>query len=130
MTTRTVLVLAASVLTLGFAGCSTMGQLTAKDYTSKSGQRVLAAQAEPRPEYRCEKLGQESHDWGLSGTMNRVAAQEKLTAAAVEGAAARGGNYAHVMPPSETSIGGFNINAFKGAQAAYYKCGSLPASAK
>ena len=130
MTTRTVLVLAASVLTLGFAGCSTMGQLTAKDYTSKSGKRVMAAKAEPKPEYRCEKLAQESHDWGLSGTMNRVAAQDKLTAASVEGAAARGGNYAHVMPPSETSIGGFNINAFKGAQAAYYKCAALPAASK
>lgn len=130
MTTRTVLVLAASVLTLGFAGCSTMGHMTAKDYTAKSGQRVLAAQAEPKAEYRCEKLGQESHDWGLSGTMNRVAAQEKLTAASVESAAARGGNYAHVMPPSETSIGGFNINAFKGAQAAYYKCAALPAASR
>ena len=60
MITRTmVLELAAAVLTLAFAGCST------------------------------------------SGTMNRVAAQDKLTAASVEGVAARGGNYAHVMPPSE-----------------------------
>ena len=130
MTTRTVLVLAASVLTLGFTACSTMGHMTAKDYTSKSGQRVLAAQAEPKPEYRCAKLGQESHDWGVSGSMNRVAAQEKLTAAAVEGAAARGGNYAHVMPPSEASIGGFNVNAFKSAQAAYYKCAALSAPVK
>ena len=62
--------------------------------------------------------------------MNRVGATEKLTAAAVEGAAGRGGNYAHTMPPSETGIGGFNINAFKGAQAAYYKCAALPAAAK
>ena len=131
MITRTmVLKLAAAVLTLAFAGCSTMGQMTVKDYTAKSGQRVMAGQAEPKAEYRCEKLAQESQDWGLSGTMNRVAAQDKLTAASVEGAAARGGNYAHVMPPSETSIGGFNINAFKGAQAAYYKCAALPAASK
>lgn len=130
MTTRTVVVLAASVLTLGFAGCSTMGQMTMKDYTSKTGQHVLAGQAEPKAEYRCEKLGQESHDWGMSGTMNRVGAQEKLAAAAVEAAAARGGNYAHLMPPSEASIGGFNVNAFKSAQAAYYRCGALPAPSK
>ena len=64
MITRTmVLKLAAAVLTLAFAGCSTMGQMT--------------------------------------GNMKRVAAQDKRTAASVEGAAARGGNYAHVMPPSE-----------------------------
>jgi hypothetical protein len=31
------------------------------------------------------------------------------------------------MPPSDTSIGGVNINTFKDAQVAYYKCASLPA---
>ena len=117
-------------LLLGFAlaACSTMGQLTVKDYKAKSGARVMAGQAEPKAEYGCQKLAQERHDWGMSGTMNRVAATERLTSAAVENAAARGGNYAQVMPPSDTSIGGININAFKDAQAAYYKCSSLPAA--
>ena len=108
------------------AGCQTMGQLTVKNYSAKSGQRVMAGQAEPKAEYRCEKLAQERHDWGMKGTMDRVATQERVTAAAVESAAARGGNYAHIMPPSETSIGGININAFKDAQAVYYKCAALP----
>ena len=116
----------ASVLGLAVAACSTMGQLTVKDYKAKSGARVMAGQAEPKGEYGCQKLAQERHEWGMSGTMNRVTAAERLTTAAVEGAAARGGNYAQVMPPSETSIGGININAFKDAQAAYYKCVSLP----
>jgi hypothetical protein len=116
-----------AVLGLALAGCSTMGQLTVKDYNAKSGARVMAGQAEPKAEYGCQKLAQERHDWGMSGTMNRVAATERVTAAAVESAAARGGNYAHIMPPSETSIGGVNINAMKPAQAAYFKCASLPA---
>jgi hypothetical protein len=114
------------VAAIALAACSTVGQLTVKDYTAKSGQRVMAGQAEPKGEYRCEKLAQEPHDWGMKGTMNRVAATERVTAAAVERAPARGANYAHIMPPSETSIGGININAMKDAQVAYYKCASLP----
>jgi hypothetical protein len=110
------------------AGCSAVGQLTVKDYQAKSGQRVMAGQAEPKAEYQCAKLAQESHDWGIKGNMDKVAATERVTAAAVERAPARGANYAHVMPPSETSIGGFNVNAFKDAQVAYYKCASLPAA--
>ncbi|HZO04244.1 MAG TPA: hypothetical protein VFB93_23920 [Burkholderiales bacterium] len=118
----------ASVLGLALAACSTMGQLTVKDYKTNSGARVMAGQAEPKAEYGCQKLAQERHEWGMSGTMNRVTATERLTTAAVEGAAARGGNYAQIMPPSETSIGGININAFKDAQAAYYRCSALPAA--
>jgi hypothetical protein len=116
------------VAAFALAGCQTMGQLTVKNYSAKSGQRVMAGQAEPKAQYRCEKLAQERHDWGMKGTMDRLATQERVTAAAVESAAARGGNYAHIMPPSETSIGGVNINAFKDAQAVYYKCAALPAS--
>lgn len=118
----------AAVLAVAVAGCSALGQLTVKDYRAKSGQRVLAGQAEPKAEYRCEKLAQERHDWGMKGNMDKVGATERVTAAAVEAAPRRGANYAHVMPPSDTSIGGFNINAFKDAQVAYYKCVSLPAS--
>ena len=116
----------AFIAVLALAGCSTIGQLTVKNYTAKSGQRVMAGQAEPKAEYRCDHLAQERHDWGMKGTMDRVATQERVTAAAVESAAARGANYAHIMPPSDTSIGGININAFKDAQAVYYKCASLP----
>jgi len=116
----------AFIAVLALAGCSTIGQLTVKNYTAKSGQRVMAGQAEPKAEYRCDRLAQERHDWGMKGTMDRVATQERVTAAAVESAAARGANYAHIMPPSDTSIGGININAFKDAQAVYYKCASLP----
>ncbi|HEV3010962.1 MAG TPA: hypothetical protein VGX52_18195 [Burkholderiales bacterium] len=114
------------VLAAAFAGCSTVGQLTVKNHTAKSGQRVMAGQAEPKADYRCEKVAQERHDWGIKGNMDRMGATERVTAAAVEGAAGRGANYAHIMPPSDTSIGGVNINAFKDAQVAYYKCGSLP----
>lgn len=116
----------AGLLALAFAGCSTIGQLTVKDYTAKSGQRVMAGQAEPKADYRCEKVALERHDWGVKGNMDRAGATQRVTSAAVESAARRGANYAHIMPPSETSIGGFNINAFKDAQAVYYKCAALP----
>jgi hypothetical protein len=114
------------VLAVAVAGCSAVGQLTVKDYKAKSGERVMAGQAEPKAEYKCNKLGQERHDWGIKGNMDKVGATERLTAAAVEAAPGRGANYAHIMPPSDTSIGGININAFKDAQVAYYRCGSLP----
>ena len=108
------------------SACSTVGQLTVKDYQAKSGQRVMAGQAEPKAEYQCQKLAQERHDWGMKGNMDKAGATQRVTAAAVEAAPGRGANYAHVMPPSDTSIGGVNINAFKDAQVAYYKCASLP----
>lgn len=109
------------------SACSTIGQLTVKDYQAKSGQRVMAGQAEPKAEYQCQKLAQERHDWGMKGNMDKAGATQRVTAAAVEAAPGRGANYAHVMPPSDTSIGGVNINAFKDAQVAYFKCASLPA---
>jgi hypothetical protein len=34
------------------------------------------------------------------------------------------------MIPSEMSFGGFNANAFKDAQVAYYQCKTLPAAAR
>ena len=107
--------------------CSTIGQLTVKDYQAKSGQRVMAGQAEPKADYQCQKLAQERHDWGMKGNLDKAGATQRVTAAAVEAAPGRGANYAHVMPPSDTSIGGVNINTFKDAQVAYYKCASLPA---
>lgn len=109
------------------SACSTIGQLTVKDYQAKSGQRVMAGQAEPKADYRCDKLAQERHDWGMKGNLDKAGATQRVTAAAVEAAPGRGANYAHVMPPSDTSIGGVNINTFKDAQVVYYKCASLPA---
>jgi hypothetical protein len=116
------------VLAFVVAGCSAVGQLTVKDYKAKSGQRVMAGQAEPKADYRCEKLALERHDWGIKGNLDKAAATERVTAAAVEAAPGRGANYAQIIAPSETSIGGFNVNAFKDAQVAYYKCAALPAT--
>jgi hypothetical protein len=113
---------------LGAAGCSTVGQLTVKDYRSSSGQRVVAGQAEPKAEYSCQKVSQESQNWGLSGNMNRAGATERITQAAVDSAPGKGANYAHIITPSEASVGGFNVNAFKDAQVVYYKCANLPAA--
>jgi hypothetical protein len=120
---RMTIVVVAGMLT----ACSTIGQLTVKDYQARSGQRVMAGQAEPKADYQCHKLAQERHDWGMKGNLDKAGATQRVTAAAVEAAPGRGANYAHVMPPSDTSIGGVNINTFKDAQVAYYKCASLPA---
>lgn len=122
------------LLAVAVSGCSaietSMGRLTVKDYVSKSGQRVMAGQAEPREEYQCRKTAQEKQDWGLTGNMNKVAAVERVTSVAVDTAPGKGANYAYVMIPSETSIMGFNINAFDAAEVAYYRCANLPAPAK
>jgi hypothetical protein len=109
------------------AACQTMGGLTVKDYTAKSGQRVMAGQAEPKAEYDCQKLSQEKQDWGLKGNMDKVASTQRVTAAAVDAAPSRGANYAYIMTPAEIGIGAFNVNAFSDAQVAYYKCSRLPA---
>jgi len=108
------------------AGCSTVGQLTVKSYKASSGERVMAGQAAPEAAYGCEKLSQESQPWGLAGNMNRAGATEKLTATAVNAAPSKGANYAYVMVPGQAVVGSFNVNAFKDAQVAYYKCASLP----
>ncbi len=39
-------------------------------------------------------------------------------------------NYAHVMIPAEANLMGFNTNAIKEAQVAYYKCANLPSAAR
>jgi hypothetical protein len=114
------------LLTISIVGCSAVGQLTVKDYQAKSGQRVMAGQAEPKREYGCQKLAQENQDWGLKGNLDRAAAIQRVTSVAVDAAPAKQANYVHVIAPSEKSIGGFNMNAFSDAQVAYYQCTSLP----
>jgi hypothetical protein len=117
-----------AVLALSLAGCSTVGQLTVKDHTAATGERVMAGQAEPKSEYQCTKISQEPQEWGFKGNMNQAAATERVTTAAVNAAPGKGANYAYIIVPSEASVGGFNVNAFKDAQVAYYKCGNLPAA--
>jgi hypothetical protein len=113
-------------LAAALAGCSTMGQLTVKDYTA-SGQRVMAGQAEPKSEYQCQQLAEEEHDWGMKESMNKPAAIEKLTQVAVAAAPGKGANYAYLRVPGEASVGAVNVNAFKDPKVVYYKCASLPA---
>lgn len=128
MKTKYVLMFSAS---LALMGCSSieqsMGQLTVKNYTAKTGQRVMAGQAEPKSDYACTKISQDKQDFGLAGNMDKAAAIEKITAVAVDTAPSKGANYAYVIVPSESSVMGFNVNAFKDAEVAYYKCASLPA---
>jgi hypothetical protein len=126
MSVRNVLIFSAA---FGLAACSTVGQLTVKDYKAGTGEHVLAGEAEPKAEYRCEKVSQEPQPWGMAGNMNRAGATEKITAKAVDSAPAKGANYVYIVTPGEAKVGGFNVNAFKDAQAAYYKCANLPPSA-
>lgn len=116
--------------TLAISGCASLenaiGQITVKNYTAETGERVMAGQAEPKDEYHCRLISQQTQDWGLSGNMNKAAAIERVTAVAVDTAPGLGANYAFVRIPSETSILGFNINAFDDAQVAYYACNNLP----
>ncbi|MGH8178455.1 MAG: hypothetical protein ACREV5_19535 [Steroidobacter sp.] len=116
------------VAAVSLAACSAVGQLTVKNHTAASGERVMAGQAEPKSEFRCEKLAQEKQAWGIKGNMDRAGAMQKVTSAAVDAAPAKGANYAYIIAPSEKSIGGFNLNAWSDAEVAYYKCASLPAA--
>ena len=121
---RRIAVICASI---ALGGCQTMGGLTVKDYTAKSGERIVAGQAEPKAEYGCQKLAQEKRDWGLTGNMNKVAAMERVTRTAVDTAPSKGANYAYIMAPAEWGVGSLNLNAFSDAQVAYYRCNNLPA---
>ena len=120
--------IATLALAAALAACQTMGGLTVKDYTAKSGQRVMAGQAEPKSEYNCAKVAQARHDWGVKGNMNTVGAMERVTAEAVEAAPGKGANYAYIKAPAQVGVGAVNVNAFSDAQVSYYKCASLPAA--
>ncbi len=114
---------------VSLAACSAVGQLTVKDYQAKSGERIVAGQAEPKGEYQCQKLAQEKQEWGFKGNLDRAGAAAQITQVGVDAAPAKGANYVYVMLPSEKSIGGFNVNAFSDAQVAYFKCSNLPTRA-
>ena len=73
------------------------------------------------------KLVEEAHDWGMKESMNKAAAIEKLTQAAVEAAPGKGANYAYLHLPGEANVGALNVNAFNDPEVIYYKCASLPA---
>jgi len=120
--------IATLALAAALAACQTMGGLTVKDYTAKSGQRVMAGQAEPKSEYSCAKVAQARHDWGVKGNMNTVGAMERVTTEAVNAAPGKGANYAYVKAPAQVGVGAVNVNAFSDAQVSYYKCASLPAA--
>ncbi len=122
--------IAAVTFAAALAACQTMGGLTVKDYTAKSGQRVMAGQAEPKSEFACQKVAQEKHEWGIKGNMDKVGAMERVTSAAVDTAPSKGANYAYIMAPGQASVGAINVNAFSDAQVAYYKCTSLPAASR
>lgn len=107
-------------------GCNTMGRITVKDYTAASGQRVMAGQAEPKSEYQCQKLVEEEHDWGVKESLNKPAAIEQLTQAAVQVAPGKGANYAYLHLPGEATVGIVNVNALNDPEVVYYKCASLP----
>src|SRR5258706_9075390 len=100
------------VSTLALAACQTMGGLTVKDYTAKSGQRVMAGQAEPKTEYNRQKLAQGKQDWGLKGKMDKGAATERGTTPALDKAPGRGANYAYNLAPAQIGLGAVNANPF------------------
>ena len=59
---------------------NTVGQITVKDYTAASGQRVMVGQAEPKSEYQCRKLLEEEHDWGMKESVDKAGAIERKPA--------------------------------------------------
>ncbi len=111
---------------LVLSGCSAIGRLTVRDYTASNGEHVMIGQAEPESDYQCTKIAQETEAWGLTGNMDKAAAVERMREVALEKMPPRHANYAYLMVPSETSIMGFNINAFDDAEVAYYRCTALP----
>jgi hypothetical protein len=119
-----------ALLSLTLAACSTVGQLTVKDYKATTGQRVVAGQAEPKAEYDCRKIATEKEKWGLSGNMDKAEASKRVTATAVDKAPRKGANYAYVDTPAQVGIGSLNVNAFSDADVTYYACRNLPIAMK
>lgn len=114
-------------LAAALMGCNTVGQITVKDYAAKSGERVMVGQAEPKRDYACQKLTEETHDWGVKDkSLDKAGAIERLTQAAVEAAPAKGANYAYLHLPGEATVGIVNVNYFNNPEVVYYKCASLP----
>ena len=114
-------------LIVALTGCNTVGRITVKDYTAASGQRVMVGQAEPKGEYQCRKLVEDTHDWGMKESVDKAGAIEKLTQAAVQAAPGKGANYAYLHLPGEATVGIVNVNAFNDPEVVYYQCANLPA---
>lgn len=116
-----------TIASLSFFACGTLGQLTVHDYTAKSGQRVVAGQAQPKSEYDCKVVSEGKQEWGIKGNMDKAGAQQRAIASAVDQAPTKGANYVFVDPPAEVGIGGLNVNALSRADVTWYKCKNLPA---
>jgi hypothetical protein len=109
--------------------CSTMGQLTVKDYTAKNGQHIVGGQVAPKAEFNCKKVAEEKKDWGVSGNMDKVGTYNRTIASAVDTAPKKKANYVNVIPPASYGVGSVNVNGFSGAEVEYYNCKNLPAPA-
>ena len=62
-------IVAVCAMAIAMGGCATVGRLTVKDYTSKSGDRVLAGQAAPKAEYQCEQRIQRQRFQGCEASL-------------------------------------------------------------
>lgn len=116
------------ILAVLVTGCSAIAGLTVRDYTASNGQHVMIGQAEPDSDYQCTQVAKETEKWGLTGNMDKAAAVERMREVALEQMPPKNANYAYLMVPAETSIMGFNVNAFSDAEVAYYRCAALPSS--
>lgn len=117
-----------AILLAGATGCSSLGQLTVREYTASNGKRVTVGEAEPKEEYACVTLGEEEGDWGLVGAMSRTGAITRITDQAIEKASQRGSNYVFIDTPAEVGVLGLNVNAFSDADVTYYRCENLPSA--
>jgi hypothetical protein len=115
-----------TILAMALAACSSMGQLTVKDYTAKSGERIVGGEAVPKSEYNCDKVAEDKKPWGVSGNMNKVGTYNRVIASVVDEAPGKNANYVNVQPPASYGIGALNVNSFARADVEYYNCKNLP----
>jgi hypothetical protein len=111
---------------LALTACQTIGKLTVRDYTAANGEHVMIGQAAPDSAYQCTPITREKEAWGLTGNMDEAAATERMREVALEKMPEKHANYGYLIKPSNTSVMGFNVNAFDDAQIAYYRCDALP----
>lgn len=124
---KTRFLIAASAM-LALTACQTIGKLTVRDYTAANGEHVMIGQAEPEDAYQCSLISREKEAWGLTGNMDEAAAMERMREVALEKMPGKHANYGYLARPGNTSVMGFNVNAFDDAEIAYYRCEALPSS--